>query len=132
MTTMENDYKLPTLGTDIFLNTPLEDIYVPDFALDDFIAALPEYAGGIIKPYTTTATEHIQGTTLSAYPNPTYDIVNITGLSAGKPVFVYSMTGTLLNTYIAPSEILTIDIKNLEKGMYIIVYEGKAVKVIRK
>ena len=130
MTISESGFIMPTFGEDIFLNTPLFNIMVPDFALDDFKEALPDYADKI-KPYATTSTEFIQGTTLSAYPNPTDGIVKITGLSAGKKVSLFSITGALIKTYIATDDVLTVNIESLVKGMYFIECEGKSVKVIK-
>ena len=126
----ESEFIMPTLGESIFLNTPLESIQVPDYALEDFKKALPGYAD-IIVAILTTSTEYIQGTTLSAYPNPTDGIVKITGLSAGKKVSLFSITGALINTYIATDDVLTINIESLAKGMYFIECEGKSVKVIK-
>ena len=125
-------YNPPTFGLDVFTGSNNVSILVPDFALGAFKAALLDFAAGVIKPFNTTATEYIPGTNLSAYPNPTDDAVTISGLSAGKQVSVYSMTGALINTYIVRDKILSIDVKNLEKGVYVIVYEGKSVKFVKK
>ena len=59
-------------------------------------------------------------TSLSVYPNPTKDILYIKPLDNQKfDVSIYSITGQLVSQY-SNLDNNQIDIKNLEKGIYIL------------
>jgi|GEM_PF-5841808 len=74
----------------------------------------------------------IAGNTFAAYPNPTDGELTIEGVAPGGIVRLYSVTGSLIASYTAHEGVLKIDLSSLKQGLYLINYEGKTMKVIRK
>ncbi len=63
---------------------------------------------------------------VSLYPNPANTSTSIEGLSIGNRVAIYSTTGQLLSSETANTDKLTLDLKNLEKGLYLIRVTGNS------
>ena len=74
----------------------------------------------------------IAGNTFNVYPNPTDGELTIEGVAPGGIVRLYSVTGSLIASYTAHEGVLKIDLSSLKQGLYLINYEGKTMKVIRK
>ena len=74
----------------------------------------------------------LQNGELTAYPNPTDGIITIKGLTTGKTIYIYNMSGTLVSTLIANDETQKIDLSALAKGTYLLQFEGQTIKIIRK
>ena len=77
------------------------------------------------------ANDDIRSTVFAAYPNPASGIINLIGLTPGKMLHIYSITGSLVGTYTAQGEEMTINIVNLNKGMYFLTMEGKTIRIIK-
>ena len=75
--------------------------------------------------------DNIHSTTFSAYPNPTSGMVTVTGLTAGKTIKMYRITGALVGTFVAQGAEMTINIDNLSSGMYFLTVEGKTIRIIK-
>ena len=75
--------------------------------------------------------ESLGSTSFSAYPNPTSGAITVTGLTPGKAISIYSVTGILVGAYTAQEEVMTINLDNLNSGMYFMNYEGKTTKIIK-
>ena len=75
--------------------------------------------------------DNIGSTSLTAYPNPTSGAVTVTGLTPGKAIRIYSITGALVGTYTAQVEEMTINLKNLSSGMYFLNFEGKTIRIVK-
>ena len=87
--------------------------------------------------FLVSTEEKVEITTVSMFPNPSSDKINLTGLKNGSVITVYDMTG---RKAVSISEInyteINIDISELENGMYIvsvesedsIVYQSKLIK----
>ena len=67
---------------------------------------------------------------LIAYPNPTNGKVTISGLSYGTTLHIYNQAGLLVNTFIASTDKMTIDISHLNSGIYLLKTETKILKII--
>ena len=81
---------------------------------------------------SSVSNENVGGDiSITAYPNPTSGAVTITGLTPGKTIRIYSITGSLVGTYTAQEEKMTINLDNLNSGMYFLNFEGKAITVIK-
>ena len=81
---------------------------------------------------SSVSNENVGGDiSITAYPNPTSGAVTISGLTPGKAIRIYSITGSLVGTYTAQEEKMTINLDNLNSGMYFLNFEGKAIKVIK-
>ena len=81
---------------------------------------------------SSVSNENVGGDiSITAYPNPTSGAVTITGLTPGKAIRIYSITGSLVGTYTAQEEKMTINLDNLNRGMYFLNFEGKVIKVIK-
>ena len=78
-----------------------------------------------------TGNDNIGNASLSAYPNPTSGMITITGLTPDKVLKIYSAVGTLVGSYTAQGEEMTINLSHLSKGLYYINIEGKTIKVIK-
>ncbi|NQY68395.1 MAG: HYR domain-containing protein, partial [Flavobacteriales bacterium] len=97
--------------------------------------------GGFVKSIDATektkTTAAIEEGVMSAYPNPTYDLVTIkTDISSPSGVmFIYSITGTLMLTINNPRTIEVIDMSDMASGLYKVVYmsgeDVRTVSVIR-
>ena len=74
----------------------------------------------------------IAGNIFNVYPNPTDGEVTIEGLTPGGIVKLYSPTGSLIASYTAHDSVLKIDLTSFKQGLYLLNYEGKTLKVIRK
>ena len=74
--------------------------------------------------------ENPDSSSFTAYPNPTSGIVTVTGLTPGKTLKVYSVTGTLVGAYTAQEEVMTINLDNLNSGIYFLNFEGKTIKIV--
>ena len=79
----------------------------------------------------SVSNDNIGNTSLTVYPNPTSDAVIVTGLTPGKTIRIYSVTGSLVGTYAAQEEVMTINLNNLSSGMYFLNFEGKTIRVIK-
>ena len=80
---------------------------------------------------TETGLPYIGASQLSIYPNPTTGPATITGLTNGDLIKIYNMSGTLVGTYTAAGEELTIDISNLSKGTYLLKTNTGSFKIIK-
>jgi hypothetical protein len=71
---------------------------------------------------------------LIAFPNPTSDQLNISGLNASqKSISITNVIGEVVKTSETNgSQSLTVDIKNLSPGVYFIVSNNKALKFIKE
>ena len=67
-----------------------------------------------------------------ASPNPTPGIVKVTGTKANQTIQVLDITGSLKGTFKTQEGTTTIDMTNYNKGIYLLQYNGKAHKVIKK
>ena len=68
----------------------------------------------------------------TAYPNPTYDIITIAGLAPGEEFHLYSTTGTLITTYMAQAESMTINLSGLKQGLYFVKTKSATLKIVKK
>ena len=64
--------------------------------------------------------EDFSNTALAIYPNPTTNIVNISGICAGDKISVMDLSGRKLMEVRATGTVQTLDIGNLRAGVYII------------
>ncbi len=62
---------------------------------------------------------------LYAYPNPTYNVVLIGGLQPALPLYLLNSSGRLVNTFLADSETLEIQMQELASGHYLFVQVDK-------
>ena len=81
--------------------------------------------------YPTGLTQ-IDSDKFSAYPNPTSGMITISGLTPGTQFKLYNTIGGLVGTYTAQAEQMTINLSGHAKGMYLIQYDGKTYKIIKK
>ena len=75
--------------------------------------------------------DNLYNASLIAFPNPTTGMVTVTGLTAGKTINIYGIAGTLVGTYIAQGEEMTLNLDNLSKGFYFLNFKGKTIKIIK-
>jgi hypothetical protein len=74
---------------------------------------------------------------LLIYPNPTENVVNISGIEAGNRIIVYNAVGNVVHDSNAAKNIETVSLRNNPAGMYMIIIESdnKAIerfKVIKR
>ena len=75
--------------------------------------------------------ENPGSSSFAAFPNPTSGAVSVTGLAPDKTLKLYSVTGTLVGTYTAQEEVMTINLDNLSSGIYFLNFEGKTIRIIK-
>ena len=74
--------------------------------------------------------EHLIDNSITIYPNPSRDVVNVEASSAIKSVQVYDIQGRLLMTHLANDVKTTIDISNQANGVYFFkINSDKGIKV---
>ena len=91
-------------------------------------------------PENNLLIEETQDKTILAYPSPTNDrvyLASVPEMKAGDMIRVLSLSGTEMMRFIAPEieDNVSIDLSNLERGMYIIEWNGteltESVKVFK-
>ena len=77
------------------------------------------FSGGVYKlsPLLATQENQVKNNTITIYPNPTTDILNIKTDEKIKSVNIVDMTGRLLDVKFSENKV---DVKDLESGAYII------------
>ncbi len=73
--------------------------------------------------FITKETLHTSNS-LYIFPNPGSEKLNIEGLKIHSSISIYDLKGMLYYTNVAKGEILTIDIENWQKGIYILQVKG--------
>lgn len=69
---------------------------------------------------------------VNLYPNPANDIVYLSGLPQGvSPAFIFSLEGRLLLTGSVTPEANSIHLSTLKPGIYLLMLDGRAIKLIR-
>jgi hypothetical protein len=75
-------------------------------------------------------------TKIVAYPNPTVDQINITGLTNNSQVFIYNLSGQMLFNKTTSDNIFTFNMSRFPTGMYIVLVktqkETKSLKIIKR
>ena len=79
----------------------------------------------------SSGSENIEDAVPSIYPNPVSDILNIIGLTAGEVIKLYNASGSLIATYTAENEKMSINISSLASGVYYLSTSNKTMKVIK-
>ena len=129
-------YRIFDATTTIIVPEESEEVYktynvcMNDGSMGGCYALWRSYASQIKS--TPTSTEPIKGVTVTAYPNPTKGMITVTGLTAGKTINIYSLSGAQVGSYIVSADSITIDLSNLSRGIYYLVVEGQTIKVIRQ
>lgn len=130
--TQEGIIGMSTFGLHIFDNTDWEHYTTANSDLpDDFINALTidgsnhiwigTESGGVAvfdKDYVSiqhTTTQH-----LSVFPNPAAERILIQGVQAGAEISVYSITGKLMESHIAPAGLQWLSVSDWAQGTYYI------------
>ncbi len=79
---------------------------------------------------SSTGKEDIQANTFQIYPNPTSDVIRISGCDS--EVKLYNTSGVLLGTYQVNNGMVEISLSRFAKGVYFINCDGNTHKVIKK
>ncbi|MGK0411832.1 MAG: sulfatase activating formylglycine-generating enzyme [Polaribacter sp.] len=76
----------------------------------------------IVGAHSTLSSEKFIKTGFNMYPNPATDHLTISRLNSGKPsdVYIYAINGQLVVRYKVNSDIQTINVSSLSKGIYIL------------
>ena len=107
-------------------NLPLPSVgNTLQFSVDSFSGTIT------LTGYSPSSIEEVGRPVLFAYPNPTNGMVTVSGLTPGVAFYVYSNSGSLVGTYTAEGEEMTINLSRLRSGMYYLNTEGKIFKIIK-
>jgi hypothetical protein len=79
-----------------------------------------------------TGVEQVAETAVQVFPNPTTGIIKVSGTKSNQVIRIVDITGSLKGSYSTQDGETTIDLAGFTKGIYLVYYGGKAVKVIRK
>ena len=75
-------------------------------------------------------------TKIVAYPNPTANIINITGLTQNSQVFIYNLNGQIVFNTTTSENVFSYNMSRFQTGMYIVVVktqkETKSLKIIKR
>ncbi|RZN78715.1 MAG: T9SS type A sorting domain-containing protein, partial [Winogradskyella sp.] len=107
-------------------NTPLTDITgrtrIVGLAIDV----------GAYESQTVLSNTDFEITTLSIYPNPTNQILNIQGLKTSENIEVYNISGQKLFTKTIDLSKNTIDVSQLSAGLYFLKINDESIKFIKQ
>lgn len=67
-----------------------------------------------------TGIGNVQNSNIKVYPNPTTDIVNVTGLVPGSRVFVYNGMGRVVGMCESAGDCCTFNVSDFPKGVYFV------------
>ncbi|MDR1370277.1 MAG: YDG domain-containing protein [Dysgonamonadaceae bacterium] len=79
-----------------------------------------------------TGVEQVAEQAVRVFPNPTAGIIKVSGTKSSQIIRVVDMTGSLKGTYPARDGETTIDLSGYAQGTYLIQYNGKTIKAVRK
>jgi hypothetical protein len=79
-----------------------------------------------------TGTDNVTATSVQVSPNPTSGIVQVFNTKPNQTIRITDVTGSLKGTYPTRQGTTTIDLTGYAKGAYMLQYDGKTVKVLRK
>ncbi|MDR1369830.1 MAG: leucine-rich repeat protein [Dysgonamonadaceae bacterium] len=79
-----------------------------------------------------TGVEQVAETAIRVFPNPTTGIVKVSGTKSNQIIRIVDIAGSLKGDYPAQDGETTIDLVGFTKGIYLVHYDGKAFKVVRK
>lgn len=79
-----------------------------------------------------TALDRIETVQASLYPNPTNDYINITTTHDINNVTIYSLQGCVVSNIRGCGTSMTIDVKDLSQGTYIVIVETKENNITKK
>jgi hypothetical protein len=79
-----------------------------------------------------TGREAVTAAQVAVYPNPTTEMIRISNTVSNQVVRITDITGSLKGRYSTQEGITTIDLSGYAKGTYLVHYDGKTVKVVRK
>jgi hypothetical protein len=82
--------------------------------------------------YTAVDRIAIDNKDLVIYPNPSTDFIHVkTGMIAKSKIAIFSLSGTHVMSVNLPSDDNKIDVRDLQKGMYILKLDNQAFKFIK-
>ncbi|MDR1370900.1 MAG: leucine-rich repeat protein [Dysgonamonadaceae bacterium] len=79
-----------------------------------------------------TGIEEVTVNEIAVSPNPTQGIIKVSGTKSNQIIRVVDITGSLKGTYPTQDGETTIDLSNHSKGTYLIQYDGKTIKAVKK
>ncbi|MDR1371230.1 MAG: T9SS type A sorting domain-containing protein [Dysgonamonadaceae bacterium] len=77
-------------------------------------------------------TEAVTAAQVAVYPNPTTGVISISNTVSNRTVKITDITGSLKGSYKTQEGATTIDLSGYAKGTYLVQYDGKMFKVVRK
>jgi len=92
----------------------------------------PRYVTQVIDVKYPTGVEDVTADVVKVYPNPTTGILKVSGTTANETIKVSDVAGSLKGTFNAQEGTTIIDITGYAKGTYMLQYNGKTHKVIKK
>ncbi|MDR1370724.1 MAG: T9SS type A sorting domain-containing protein, partial [Dysgonamonadaceae bacterium] len=79
-----------------------------------------------------TGTEDVTDSQVAVYPNPTAEVIRISNTVSNQVVRITDVTGSQKWRYRTQEGVTTIDLTGYAKGTYLVHYDGKTYKVIKK
>lgn len=86
----------------------------------------------VSTPQTTLSTIQTPKSTISIYPNPAIDIININGITRDTEANVYDLSGKIIKSIFLNNGKKIINISSLAKGIYVIKFKNGNVEISRK
>lgn len=84
-----------------------------------------------ITNYNTTSASQIAQERLLIYPNPTNENIKIEGFKKGNKIQLYNLNGSIISEFIVESDVVNLELNNLNSGIYLIKYNGVNYKLIK-
>lgn len=89
-------------------------------------------SGSVLQDNTLSIENEWENQSVSIFPNPASDIVQLKNFTIGEPVYIYEANGKLVQTIQINSSIETVQIKTLAAGVYQIKSKNKSFKLIKQ
>ena len=86
--------------------------------------------GGAYTVGYTSATTELDKNTIKLYPNPAFNFVNLYAITKAK-VTIFTITGQQVLNFAAEKGENSLDISNLEPGVYFIAVEGHVIRFVK-
>ena len=79
-----------------------------------------------------TAVDNVARPSVSVYPNPAYDMLEISGLEGQTAVRIYNLQGQLLRQAVVAEDKATLDVSALSAGHYLLQIGAEVMKIIKE
>lgn len=131
MTMHDGNLQVISIDGDTIAVLPLEDEIVIRIGVKSMIVDSLDIPV-VEDDSTSTAIANMGNTEVCIYPNPTTDILYLTGLNVGDVLRLYTMTGTEVETIKIMESAISLPVTSLPVGQYILIVGNQFFNLIKQ